>query len=223
MSTFNLPRSSLIHVSRASRAIAMIAAMLAWSTFSSRAPADTDAAADSYARQLAIGVCASCHGPRGNSQQPKFPRLAGQQAPYLAIQLRNFRGQTRGDSDAIAYMWGMSAELSDDTIEALAKYYSSQRPVVGTSGNVSEIARGREIYMHGIESEGVPACAACHGADARGTANYPRLAGQHTQYLLKQLGAFQSNMRNVAIMHGVAQNLRVAEMGSVAAYLEAQP
>jgi cytochrome c553 len=223
MSTFHLPRPSLIHGIRASRATAMIAAMLAWFTFSSRAPADTDAAADIYARQLAIGVCASCHGPRGNSQQPKFPRLAGQQANYLATQLRNFRSQTRGDSDAIAYMWGMSAELTDDTMEALARYYSSQRATVNTSGNIAEIARGREIYMHGIESQGVPACATCHGADARGTADYPRLAGQHTQYLLKQLGAFQSNMRNVAVMHGVAQNLRLAEMGAVATYLEAQP
>jgi cytochrome c553 len=41
--------------------------------------------------------------------------------------------------------------------------------------------------------------------------------------VLKQLGSFQSNMRNVAIMHGVAQNLRSGEMESVAAYLEAQP
>jgi cytochrome c553 len=223
MSSFHLRRPSLIPGIRASRAIVVLAATLACSTSSSGAAADTDAATDSYARQLAIGVCASCHGPRGNSQQPKFPRLAGQSANYLAAQLRNFRGQTRGDSDAIAYMWGMAAELSDDTIQALAKYYASQRATANASGNIAEIARGREIYLHGIESEGVPACAACHGADARGTADYPRLASQHTQYLLKQLGAFQSNMRNVAVMHGVAQNLRLAEMGAVAAYVEAQP
>jgi cytochrome c553 len=223
MSSFHLRRPSLIPRIRASPAIAMVAATLALSTFTSRAAADTDAAADSYARQLAIGVCASCHGPRGNSQQPKFPRLAGQKANYLATQLRNFRSQTRGDSDAIAYMWGMAAQLSDDTIEALAKYYASQRPTANTSGNAAQIARGRQIYMYGIESGGVPSCAACHGADARGTADYPRLAGQHTQYLLKQLGAFQSNMRNVAVMHGVAQNLRLAEMGAVATYLQAQP
>jgi len=119
-------------------------------------------------------------------------------------------------------MWGMAAELSDDTIEALAKYYASQRPTANTSGNIAAIARGREIYLHGIETDGVPACATCHGADARGTADFPRLAGQHAQYVLKQLGAFRSNMRNVAVMHGVAQNLPLAEMHSVAAYLEAQ-
>ena len=85
------------------------------------------------------------------------------------------------------------------------------------------LARGREIYQHGIAAEGVPACSSCHGADARGTQEYPRLASQHAQYVLKQLASFQSNMRKVAIMHGVAQNLRRPEMESVAAFLEAQP
>jgi cytochrome c553 len=69
----------------------------------------------------------------------------------------------------------------------------------------------------------VPACSACHGPDAHGLQDYPRLASQHAQYVLKQLASFQSNMRNVAVMHGVAQNLRLAEMEAVAAYLEAQP
>ena len=53
--------------------------------------------------------------------------------------------------------------------------------------------------------------------------DFPRLAGQHEQYILKQLSSFQSNMRKMAIMHGVAQNLRVTEMESVAAYLQSQP
>jgi cytochrome c553 len=85
------------------------------------------------------------------------------------------------------------------------------------------VARGREIYEHGIASEGVPACSSCHGPDAHGLKEFPRLAGQHAQYILKQLASFQSNMRNVAIMHGVAQNLLLPEMQAVAAYLEAQP
>lgn len=201
--------------------IAVLAATFAW--YSPGAADAADADDEQYARRLATAVCASCHGPGGNSEQPKFPRLAGQSANYLIAQLRSFRAQTRGDSDAIAYMWGMAAELSDDSIEALAKYYSSQHPTAKRSNNDSQTTRGKEIYLHGIESEGVPACASCHGADARGTADFPRLAGQHAQYVLKQLGAFQSNMRNVAVMHGVAQNLRLAEMQAVASYLEAQP
>jgi cytochrome c553 len=185
--------------------------------------AEPDAVSMDYARQLAVGVCGTCHGPHGNSMQPKFPRLAGQNANYLATQLKAFRGQTRGDPDALGYMWGMASQLDDTTIDALAKYYSSQKAESVRKRNSAPVARGADLYEHGIESEGVPACASCHGPDAHGLADFPRLAGQRAQYVLKQLGSFQSNMRNIAVMHGVAQNLRAAEMEAVAAYLEAQP
>jgi len=184
---------------------------------------EPDAADKLHAQKVAITVCGTCHGPQGNNTQPKFPRLAGQNANYLATQLKAFRSQARGDPDAIGYMWGMAAELDDDTIAALAAYYAAQRPDAGSGGDAAAIARGREIYDHGITAEGVPACSSCHGPDAHGIQDFPRLAGQHEQYVLKQLASFQSNMRKVAIMHGVAQNLRLPEMESVAAFLQAQP
>ncbi len=74
--------------------------------------------------------------------------------------------------------------------------------------------------MAGVAAEGIPPCAACHGADAAGTDEFPRLAGQKAQYLLKQLHSFRNNQRNVAIMHGVAGGLQLGEMISVAAYLQ---
>jgi cytochrome c553 len=209
---------------RSGRALIGLAGALALGLATTAIYADEpDAASMAYAQKLAIGVCGTCHGPHGNSTQPKFPRLAGQNGNYLLTQLKAFRGQTRGDPDALGYMWGMASQLDDTTIDALAKYYSSQMPKPVRNHDPAVTARGREIYEHGIESEGVPACASCHGPDAHGLADFPRLAGQHAQYVLKQLGSFQSNMRNVAVMHGVAQNLRVTEMQSVAAYLEAQP
>jgi cytochrome c553 len=184
---------------------------------------EPDAADKSHAQKVAVTVCGTCHGPQGNNTQPKFPRLAGQNANYLATQLKAFRSQTRGDPDAIAYMWGMASELDDASMAALAGYYNSQRPEPSTAGNSSLVGTGRDIYEHGIASQGVPACSSCHGPDAHGLQDFPRLAGQHAQYILKQLSSFQSNMRNVAIMHGVAQNLHLADMQAVAAYLEAQP
>ena len=223
MSSVNSGNSCLPARFHAPWAISAFAGVLAWFGLGSASAADIGAADEQYARQLAAAVCASCHGPGGNSEQPRFPRLAGQNANYLVTQLRNFRAQTRGDSDAISFMWGMAAELSDESIEALAKYYSAQHTPANASSNPEQIGLGREIYLHGIEPEGVQACASCHGEDARGTTDFPRLAGQHAQYLLKQLGAFQSNMRNVAVMHDIAQKLRPAEMQAVASYLEAQP
>jgi cytochrome c553 len=117
----------------------------------------------------------------------------------------------------------MAAELDDDTIAALAAYYAAQKPEPGPRADQAQISRGREIYEHGITAEGVPACSSCHGPDAHGLQDFPRLAGQHEQYVLKQLSSFQSNMRKVAIMHGVALNLRLPEMESVAAFVQSQP
>jgi len=197
-------------------------AMLLAAAAASRAD-EPDAATRAYAERIAATVCGTCHGRTGKSEQPKFPRLAGQNANYLAAQLKAFRAQTRGDPDAIAYMWGMASQLDDATIEALAAYYAAQKPAPSARGGSAEAVRGRDIYEHGVAAQGVPPCSACHGPDAHGLQDFPRLAGQHGQYVLKQLASFQSSMRNVAIMHGVAQNLNLGDMNAVAAFLEAQP
>jgi cytochrome c553 len=198
------------------------AALLAGITTGARA-AEPDPAATLHAQTVAVTICGTCHGREGNSTQPKFPRLAGQHENYLIAQLKSFRSQSRGDPDAIGYMWGMASELDDATIADLAAYYAAQKAQPSGTGTSALIASGRDIYEHGVAAEGVPACSSCHGPDAHGLQDYPRLAGQHAQYILKQLASFQSNMRNIAIMHGVAQNLRLAEMQAVAAYLESQP
>ena len=184
---------------------------------------DIDPLARVHAERLAIGTCGTCHGRHGNSQLPKYPRLAGQNAIYLAAQLKNFRAQTRGDPDAVAYMWGMAANLDDATIAALADYYSKQAPTPNRDGDPARIAKGQTIYEHGVEATGVPACGACHGPGAKGNGDFPRLAGQHSQYVLKQLASFQSNLRDVAVMHGVAASLQLPEMEAVAAFVQAQP
>ena len=186
-------------------------------------PAQELSATPQTAEETAIGVCGTCHGPDGNSINPMFPRLAGQHAGYIVRQLKFFKDQSRGDPYAIAYMWGMASGLSDDTIDALAQYYAAQKAGPPKSHDAATIARGRDIFEHGIPSQGVPACAACHGPDALGNDAFPRLAGQHADYILKQLSSFQSNMRKIAVMHGVAQNLRTPEMTAVADYLESLP
>ena len=172
------------------------------------------------AQHVAVMTCATCHGPQGRSFVPKFPALAGQHPKYLVAQLQAFKTQTRGDPDALGYMWGMAAPLSDEMIAALAAYYGEQAPEAGSPRDAGSIARGADIYANGVATEGIPPCLACHGPGAVGTDEYPRLAGQHAQYLLKQLRSFQNNMRNVAVMHGVAQDLKANEMEAVAAYLQ---
>jgi cytochrome c553 len=181
---------------------------------------DIDDSVRLAAERIAVGTCAACHGPMGHSYSPKFPVLAGQHASYLTATLQAFRGQTRGDPDAIGYMWGMASPLDDTIIAGLADYYSKQTPQPGPAGDPALTERGKTIYQNGDAAQGVPPCAACHGPGAAGTDAYPRLAGQHVQYLIKQLRSFQNNMRNVAVMHGVAQGLHYADMEAVATYLQ---
>src|SRR5262245_50716197 len=150
------------------------------------------AAEDQEIKRYTSQVCAACHGPKGNSTSPAFPRLAGQQAAYIEAQLTGFHDRTRGDPAAQAYMWGMASQLDAQDIKQLAAYYSAQRPVPGTSGDKTLMTQGKKIYEQGMPDAGVPACATCHGAAAEGKEAIPRLAGQHAAYLVKQLAYFKA-------------------------------
>jgi cytochrome c553 len=188
--------------------------------FAGAQAAEVDTVSRAAAERVAIGTCATCHGPHGHSYSSKFPVLAGQQSNYLIAQLQAFKSQTRGDPDALGYMWGMAAPLDDALIAGLAEYYSKQTPQAGPAGDPTMIVRGKDIYQNGDSAHGIPPCMACHGAGAVGTDAFPRLAGQHVRYLIKQLRSFQNNMRNVAVMHGVARGLEFADMEAVATYLQ---
>ena len=172
------------------------------------------------AQQLAATTCANCHGVSGRSTSPTFPKLAAQTVPYLQAQLHAFRDQTRADPDALAYMWGMASQLSDATIEALSAYYAAQTPSPAKPGDAKLTARGKEIFEEGIAAQGIPACASCHGPQARGNNIFPRLAGQHAAYLVKQMLVIQSALRAAPVMHGVIKDLAQDQMHAVAIYLE---
>jgi cytochrome c553 len=179
-------------------------------------------AQDTDAAKLATQVCASCHGPRGDSISPAFPKIAGQRPEYLENQLKAFRDRTRADPMAQAYMWGMTSQLSDDSIKKLAAYYSGQKPAQGTAGNPKVLQSGKAVYETGIPSAKVRACNGCHGPNAEGNASFPRLAGQHAEYLVKQLVLFKSSLReggNALIMHDISTGMSFEQMESVAAYL----
>jgi cytochrome c553 len=169
-----------------------------------------------------IHVCSSCHGPSGRSISSTFPRLAGQQKDYIESQLKAFRDHGRADPHAKTYMWGMAARLSDTEISAVAAYYSSQPPVPGTPSNSPLAQSGRGIFDEGIPSLGVPACKACHGDHAEGNSVIPRLAGQHPEYIERQLQAFASMARANEIMHENSKSLTADQIRAVAAYVATQ-
>ena len=170
--------------------------------------------------QKAVETCSACHGLNGRSISPTFPNLAAQTAPYIELQLHAFKDQTRADPDAQAYMWGMASQLDDASISGLATYFSKQPPMEGRSGNAALIAQGRQLFTEGVPSRQIPPCASCHGAKAEGNGPFPRFAGQHAPYLLKQLLVIQSVLRTAPVMHGVIKDLNKDQMQAVVAYLE---
>lgn len=172
---------------------------------------------------LGAQVCSNCHGVTGTSRSPNFPNLAAQQPAYVIAQLESFRAQSRTDPAGFEYMWGLSRHLSDGQIRELAAYYAAQTPKPQPlEGNPGRIAAGKAIFEHGFPDRSVPPCGSCHGPDGAGQAAFPRLAGQHADYVFKQLTIFQrTNQRpEGAVMKTVAHSLTSEDIQNVAAYVQ---
>lgn len=187
-----------------------LAALLQWPVWS--------AAADlARAEEIVQGKCFICHGAEGESSSPVFPRLAGQNANYVARQLADYRSGKRKSST----MQPMVEDLTPADFQALGAFFAS-RPTIGHAVADPELAQmGRFIYARGNPYSGVAACATCHGADAHGTDTLPRLAGQHAQYTENQLKQFNKRERtnDNAVMHGIASKLTELELKAVASYI----
>jgi cytochrome c553 len=172
---------------------------------------------------LAQQVCSTCHGVTGNSISPNFPRLAGQQPTYLSAQMQGFKNHSRSDPAGFEYMWGLSRSLTDEQIAGLAAYYAAQKPTPQPpEGAPERLAAGQAVFSGGVPEKGVPACASCHGPSAEGMATFPRLAGQHADYLVKQLVVFQRTDERPegSIMKTVAHEMTPQNVTDVAAYLQ---
>jgi cytochrome c553 len=165
--------------------------------------------------------CATCHGVLGQSTSPIFPSLAGQNPEYLVKQLKDFRSKKRVSET----MAPQVADLSDDNINALAAFFSSQPTKINRVADPDLLPVGRYIFTKGNSWSGLPACITCHGDTAHGTATLPRLAGQNARYLLGQLKDFNQRTRtnDNEAMHLVASRLTEMETKAVADYLSQLP
>jgi cytochrome c553 len=112
----------------------------------------------------------------------------------------------------------MASQLDDALIVDLAKYYATQAPTPAQSGGALA-AEGQKIFESGAPADGVPPCQACHGAHGEGNGAVPRIAGQHADYLKKQLEAFRSTLRESDVMHANTTNMTDREIEAVVSYL----
>ncbi len=176
------------------------------------------------AQSIVNQVCAGCHAADGNSQIAVNPKLAGQIPEYLYKQLTKFKAAAGKKAEREnPVMAGMVANLSTQDMRNLAAYFAGQVAKPGVAKSKDLVALGQRIYRGGIASEGIAACASCHGPNGAGMpAQYPRLSGQHAEYVETQLKAFRIGARANdpnASMRGVAGRLSDREIAAVADYI----
>jgi cytochrome c553 len=174
--------------------------------------------------QAKIGYCKDCHGPSAQGYRGFFPipRLAGQQTEYLENQLRAFIEHRRTNN----VMFNVAHSLSPTMIAALAAEFREFNPRSIGGAPKQLVATGKKIFEDGIPDANVAACAACHGPDATGSGQIPRLAGQLYPYVIKELtnwgkerGQNPAKPDTSAIMSPVAHSLNTEQIEAVAAFV----
>jgi cytochrome c553 len=179
-------------------------------------------------------ACAACHGADGNSPDPQYPKLAGQNERYIARQLALFKTGERENP----IMMGFAAPLSPQDMRDIGAHFAQQQALPGVADETA-IAEGpnagqkfyqpgEKLWRSGDAARGVPACMACHGAAGHGNPGppYPAIAGQHAGYTQKQLEAFRAGAvygkgpNANSVMAGVAKYLTDEDIRSLATYVE---
>lgn len=161
--------------------------------------------------------CASCHNADGNSAIPANPKLAQQHPEYILKQLQDFKSGKRKS----AIMKPLASALSDEDMRNIAWFVGSKKVKTGFSKEKDLVSLGEKIYRGGLGDRQIPACAGCHSPNGAGIpAQYPRLGGQHADYIVQQLTLFRDGGRlNAAQMTGVAAKLNDREIKAVADYI----
>jgi len=165
-------------------------------------------------------ACIACHGLDGNSANPEWPSIAGQNSAYLVRQLKAFRDGQRQNP----LMTPMATPLSDQDIDDLAAYFSAQS-AHGGEADPAQLELGQRVYRSGNLKGQVTSCAGCHGPAGHGNApaGYASLHGQHATYVAAQLRAYKSGERATdpnQMMRNVAALLSDQEIDAVASYIQ---
>lgn len=184
------------------------------------------AAGDAAAGKAKATACGACHGPDGNSAAPTFPKLAGQGERYLIKQIQDIKSGAR----SVPAMAGLLDNLGAQDIADIAAYFASQNGSVNQAKK-DLVAKGEQIYRAGLKDRGIPACTACHSPSGNGNApaGFPRLGGQHADYVVAQLKGYRaaadgdaagrSNDGDTKPMRTVAAHLTDSEIAAVANYV----
>lgn len=199
---------------------------IAFSTKSFAAGTDTEAISK-HDLQAKTQFCQACHGMSGQGLSGGYlpiPRIAGQTPKYIEKQLLAFTESMRDKNSSV----GMTT--SHAVIPAmrprLAAYFSNLNPEPIGDGPRDLVATGKAIYEEGVPEANVPACSGCHGPEAKGKNEIPRLAGQLNSYTEKELADWSKkrgpnplNEGVAASMKQVAHSLSQSQIAALASYL----
>ena len=167
-----------------------------------------------------IRNCTWCHGETAQGYGAA-PRLAAQRPQYIENQLLSFHIHTRDNPFSKQYMWGAAANLSPRTMRDLAIYFSTLPPQVADDGDKELAATGRALYEHGNPDLNTVSCAVCHGPNAEGIRQIPRLGGLSYYYLKRKLKQWGEGYHASAEspMPLVASKLSSNQIEALASYL----
>ena len=156
-------------------------------------------------------VCAACHGPQGKSAQAAFPILAGQTSRYLYLQLRDYQEERRKNE----LMSPMVVGMTRDEMRELAEYFAQQKPPTQTFAVDAEKARLGKLKADET------LCTMCHLGGFAGQNEVPRVAGQHYEYIVKQLTEFKARLRtnDAGSMTSVSGTLNAQDIENLAHYI----
>jgi cytochrome c553 len=215
-----------------SRFSVALAAALAFCAFASTSASAADVVKGSAeAGATKAAVCTACHGVNGNSTNPEWPVLAGQNAVYLREQLAMFKAKKRNNP----VMQPIVDPLTEQDFADLAEFFSTQTPT-GGEADPSYWKAGQALYRSGDVARGIPACTACHGPAGQGNpaSGYPALRAQHSVYTVKQLQDYLTknryrdsndantvySTRNSVMMTTIASRLTPEDIRNLASYLQ---
>lgn len=168
--------------------------------------------------------CKTCHGidAQGFRGSYPMPRLAGQQPDYIENQLKAFIEHRRNNP----VMFNVAHALSPPMLAALTAEFKNLDPKPLGGAPSAIVPEGKKIYDEGVQAANVPPCASCHGPEAKGDGQFPRLAGQLYDYVTKKLtnwdkerGQDKTNPDTSAIMQPIAHDLTGDQIKAVAAYV----
>lgn len=162
-------------------------------------------------------VCAACHGQDGNSAVPANPKLAQQHPEYIVKQLQEFKAGKR----VSPVMQGFAAMLSEADMKNIAYWAAGQKAKPAFAKDKELVTLGERIYRGGLADRQIAACSGCHSPNGAGIpAQYPRVWGQHADYVAAQLVSFRDGVRKNSVqMNQVAARMNDREIKAVADYI----